>query len=57
MLGIAFMELVVAEVEALGLDPRRFRAFYDEALPRVYGYCYLARALFRLLENGAPPDA
>jgi len=38
MLGIAFMELVAAEVEALGLDPRTFRAFYDEALPRVYGY-------------------
>jgi len=38
MLGIAFMELVVAEAEALGLDPRVFLAFYEEALPRVYGY-------------------
>ena len=38
MLGIAFMQLVVAEGEALGLDPRRFAAFYDEALPKIYGY-------------------
>ena len=38
MLGIAFMELVVQEAEALGLDPDAFRAFYAEALPRVYGY-------------------
>lgn len=38
MLFIACMELVVEEVEALGLDPRAFRAFYDDALPRIYGY-------------------
>ena len=38
MLGIAFMELIVEEAEALGLDPDEFRAFYEEALPKVYGY-------------------
>lgn len=43
MLGIALMELVVEEVERLGLDPAAFRAFYDEALPRIYGY-FLYRA-------------
>src|SRR6266699_648255 len=32
------MELVVEEAEALGLDPDAFRAFYVDALPRVYGY-------------------
>ena len=32
------MELAVREVEALGLDPERFRAFYEDALPRIYGY-------------------
>jgi RNA polymerase sigma-70 factor (ECF subfamily) len=32
------MELVVRQVEALGLDPERFRAFYEDALPRIYGY-------------------
>lgn len=39
MLVIAFMELPAPEVEApLGLDPESFRSFYDDALPRVYGY-------------------
>jgi RNA polymerase sigma-70 factor (ECF subfamily) len=32
------MELVVEEAKALGLDPDDFRAFYEDALPRVYGY-------------------
>ena len=39
MLVIAFMELPMQEAEApLGLDAESFRAFYDDALPRVYGY-------------------
>jgi RNA polymerase sigma-70 factor (ECF subfamily) len=39
MLVIAFMELPAPGVEApLGLDVESFRAFYDDALPRVYGY-------------------
>ena len=38
MFVIPFMELAVREVEALGLDPVRFRAFFEEALPKVYGY-------------------
>jgi RNA polymerase sigma-70 factor (ECF subfamily) len=32
------MELAAREVEALGLDPTRFRAFFEDALPRIYGY-------------------
>ncbi len=32
------MELAVREAEALGLDAERFRAFYEDALPRIYGY-------------------
>ena len=32
------MDVAVGEVEALGLDPDRFRAFYEDALPRIYGY-------------------
>jgi RNA polymerase sigma-70 factor (ECF subfamily) len=32
------MDVAVREVEALGLDPKRFRAFYEDALPRIYGY-------------------
>jgi len=36
--AIPIMELAVREVEALGLDPERFRAFYEDALPRIYGY-------------------
>jgi RNA polymerase sigma-70 factor (ECF subfamily) len=38
LLVIPFMELAVHEAESLGLDPSAFRAFYDEALPRIYGY-------------------
>lgn len=38
MLVIPLMEIVAQEVERLGLDPAAFRSFYDEALPRVYGY-------------------
>jgi RNA polymerase sigma-70 factor, ECF subfamily len=41
MLVIAFMQLPAQEAEEeapLGLDPESFRAFYDDALPRVYGY-------------------
>jgi RNA polymerase sigma-70 factor, ECF subfamily len=39
MLAIAFMQLPAQEAEApLRLDPESFRAFYDDALPRVYGY-------------------
>ena len=39
MLVIAFMELPTREAEgSLGLDAESFRAFYDDALPRVYGY-------------------
>jgi RNA polymerase sigma-70 factor (ECF subfamily) len=36
--AIALMEVATREAEALGLDPDAYRAFYDEALPRVYGY-------------------
>jgi RNA polymerase sigma-70 factor (ECF subfamily) len=38
MISTPSMEPVVHEVKALGLDEASFRAFYDEALPRVYGY-------------------
>ncbi len=39
MLVIAFMEVPAATAEAvLRLDTESFRAFYDDALPRVYGY-------------------
>ena len=39
MLAIPFMEVSAPSAEAaLGLDPESFRAFYEEALPRVYGY-------------------
>ena len=39
MLVIPFMELSVPEAEAaLDTSPGSFRAFYDDALPRVYGY-------------------
>jgi RNA polymerase sigma-70 factor (ECF subfamily) len=39
MLAIPFMEISAPSAEALlGLDPESFGAFYDEALPRVYGY-------------------
>ena len=36
MFGIALMELVVEEAEALGPDPEAFRGFYERALPRIY---------------------
>jgi RNA polymerase sigma-70 factor (ECF subfamily) len=36
--AIPLMEVAVREVEALGLDGDAFREFYEEALPRVYGY-------------------
>ncbi len=38
MFVIPLMELAVEAAEALGLDPDRFRAFYEEALPKIYGY-------------------
>ena len=39
MLVIPFMALPQAEARpAFGLDPESFRSFYEEALPRVYGY-------------------
>jgi RNA polymerase sigma-70 factor (ECF subfamily) len=39
MLVIPFIQLPAQEAEApLGLDAGSFRAFYDDALPRVYGY-------------------
>jgi RNA polymerase sigma-70 factor, ECF subfamily len=39
MLVIPFMQLPTEKAEApLRLDPESFRAFYDDALPRVYGY-------------------
>lgn len=39
MVVIAFMELPGPAAEAPGgLDAGSFRAFYDDALPRVYGY-------------------
>jgi RNA polymerase sigma-70 factor (ECF subfamily) len=38
MFGIAFMELLVEETGALDPDPEAFSGFYEDALPRVYGY-------------------
>ena len=38
MFVIPLMELAMEQAEALGLDPDRFRAFYEEALPKIYGY-------------------
>ena len=38
MLVIPLMEIVAQEVDRLGLDPAAFRVFYEEALPRIYGY-------------------
>lgn len=38
MFGIAFMELVVEETVALDPGADAFSGFYEEALPRVYGY-------------------
>jgi RNA polymerase sigma-70 factor, ECF subfamily len=38
MLAIALMELVVDEAAALEADTDAFSGFYEDALPRVYGY-------------------
>jgi RNA polymerase sigma-70 factor (ECF subfamily) len=38
MFAIATMELVVEEAGSLDPDPRAFGAFYEDALPRIYGY-------------------
>src|SRR5215211_2848025 len=38
MFAIASLELVAEETEALTPDPALFNAFYEEALPRIYGY-------------------
>ena len=38
MVVIPFTQVVAREANRLGLDPAVFRAFYDDALPRVYGY-------------------
>ena len=39
MFAIPFMEISVPAAEAtLDTSPRAFRAFYEDALPRVYGY-------------------
>jgi RNA polymerase sigma-70 factor, ECF subfamily len=38
MLAIALMELVVDEAAALEPDADAFGGFYEDALPRVYGY-------------------
>jgi len=32
------MDVAIREAEELGLDPEKFRAFYEGALPRIYGY-------------------
>ena len=38
MFAIGLMELVAGKTEALELGSVAFRSFYDDALPRVYGY-------------------
>jgi hypothetical protein len=38
MFGIALMELVAEEAGALSADRDAFDGFYEDALPRVYGY-------------------
>ena len=38
MFAIVLMELATEEVERLGLDPERFRLFFEDSLPYVYGY-------------------
>ncbi len=38
MFAMPLMDVAVQEVAALGLDPEEFRALYEEALPRIYGY-------------------
>src|SRR4026209_1971753 len=32
------MDVAIREAEELGLDPEKIRAFYEGALPRIYGY-------------------
>jgi RNA polymerase sigma-70 factor (ECF subfamily) len=39
MLALAYMDVLAGERWALR-DPERFRAFYEEALPRVYSYFF-----------------
>ena len=73
MFAISLMELMEQETEELGLDAASFGAFYDDALPRVYGY-FLHRtggspalaedltqetflAAVRELKKGRRPDA
>ena len=38
MHATTFVQALLDDAERLGLDPVSFRAFYDQALPRVYGY-------------------
>ena len=38
LFAISLMELMEQEAERLGLDGASFGVFYDDALPRVYGY-------------------
>jgi RNA polymerase sigma-70 factor, ECF subfamily len=38
MFAIATMERFVEEAGSLDPDPRAFGAFYEDALPRIYGY-------------------
>ena len=38
MFALPLMDVAAREVEALGLDPEKFRAFYEETVPRIYGY-------------------
>ena len=38
MLASLAIETAAPEAPSLGLDPRVFNAFYDDALPRIYGY-------------------
>lgn len=38
MFSVSAIEAAVRGARSLGLDPEGFRAFYDDALPRVYGY-------------------
>jgi RNA polymerase sigma-70 factor, ECF subfamily len=39
MLAISFMDVLGPTVaKTVGLDPHSFHGFYDDALPRIYGY-------------------
>ena len=61
MFGIALMELVVEEAEALGPDPEAFRGFYERVcvpkirfrLPRVSLVSSVRRCLRRELASSA----